>query len=240
MQNRLAQRLGLEVAPTQAINLEEAVSPITFEGTLEEVLKYVKEGKINVVKQGGYLVGMHFNSGLGTLEDNLAGEAFGRAYGGKPVMRWVAIAVQLLECGLIDQVTDVVGNYYMVIPSIRQVIDLDGDMTVEVTEEEVPFSMGNTEMLVAGALLDKLEAKLHPTPTDVPVEDGYPTELTVTVEQVGGISESAVKNYLRLRYARCLARGTTPTIQCTADGLHITDIQWGRKLSRIERERLGI
>lgn len=240
MQNTLAQRLGLEVAPTQAINYEEMVSPITFEGTLEEILQYVRDGKIKVVRYQGMIQGMHFDSGLSTLEDNLAGQEFQKAFGYKPVMQWVLIAMQLLECGLINEVSEVVDDKYIVIPSIRQIIDLNGNMVVELDQEEVPFSMGSTNMVITSALLDKLEEKLHPVSEEAPAYEDYPSDLTVSLEEVGGTTDAAVKNYLRRRYARCLERGSVPTVAVEDDAVHITNIRWGRKLSRIERERLGI
>lgn len=84
------------------INLNE--NPYTFEGTFKEFYGLVAGGRVKALKQNGSIVGISVSGYEDAEADNLAGQAFGKAYSGYQALRYLDLATQLIEANLIPTI----------------------------------------------------------------------------------------------------------------------------------------
>lgn len=90
------------------INLSKAQAEATqYVGTFSELHELIKAKKVAlVVKDDGEVTGIHVDSGnTNLLADELAGRNFSRAYGCKPIMKWVEMIIAATSQG--KQITDI-------------------------------------------------------------------------------------------------------------------------------------
>ena len=122
----LAEKYGIQPKEVATINLNE--NPYEFEGSFKEIYNLMAEGRLKLLKRDGYVIGGSV-SGYGTIEeDNLAGEAFMKAYICKPLMAYVNLATQLVEANLIPEVVS---------EDPLRVTVLNGLVTLDINGEEV-------------------------------------------------------------------------------------------------------
>ena len=133
--------------------IELGANPYTFEGTFQELYGLVAEGKLKLLKQNGMVVGGSI-SGYDTIEqDNLAGEAFNRAYSYKPLMQYVNLAVQLVESNIIPQ--EIVEDYDLKVRILNNIwLDLYGNETSAPTKKAVVADEDEDVYKVPGILVD--------------------------------------------------------------------------------------
>ena len=191
----------------------EAISlnenPYKFEGTFKEFYELVAGGRVKALKQYGNIVGISVG-GYDTVEDdNLAGKAFAEAYGQMQAMRYLDLATQLVEANLIPTI---VSEDPLRITILNGLVTLNeyGDEVKEAVKEEVEDECTEDET------------------SDVYTVPG----------NIGRYGEKNIRNYIRAKEGRCLARGAQLDIHYNAkdDVYEIKDIEWGRKLTEAERE----
>ena len=99
----LKDKYGIQgTGKVEEINLNE--NPYTFEGTFKEFYDLVASGRVKALKRNDSIIGISVG-GYETVEaDNLAGEAFGKAYNGYQALRYLDLATQLIEANLIPTI----------------------------------------------------------------------------------------------------------------------------------------
>lgn len=203
----LAEKYGIQkVVEVGSIDLNQ--NPYTFEGTFMEIYNLVAQGRLHLLKQGGMVVGGSI-TGYDTVEqDNLAERAFMEAFGNKPLMQYVDLAVALVEANLIPTMVS-----------------------------ERPFTIsilnGLVKLDLMGREVDEVED--DPEVEDAPEARADDPEDTYIVPASVALSTKAMKNYIRKQAGRCFARGAEPTYKLLENGdWEVSNITWGRKLTRAE------
>lgn len=99
----LKDKYGIQgTGKVEEIDLNE--NPYTFEGTFKEFYGLVASGRVKALKRNDSIIGISVG-GYDTVEaDNLAGEAFGKAYNGYQALRYLDLATQLIEANLIPTI----------------------------------------------------------------------------------------------------------------------------------------
>ena len=123
----LAEKYGIQ-SNTKVEEIDLNKNPYEFEGTFKEIYNLIAEGKLKLLKRDGYVVGGSVSGYETAEEDNLAGEAFNKAYWNKPVMAYVNLATQLVEANLIPEVVS---------EEPLRVTILNGLVTLDINGEEV-------------------------------------------------------------------------------------------------------
>lgn len=203
----LAEKYGIQkVVEVGSIDLNQ--NPYTFEGTFMEIYNLVAQGRLHLLKQGNMVVGGSI-TGYDTVEqDNLAERAFMEAFGCKPLMQYVDLAVALVEANLIPT---------MVSETPFRISILNGLVKLDLMGRQVDDFEDDPE-----------EEEVYTSETDVP-EDTYIVPSTVA------LSRTAMKNYIRKQVGRCFARGAEPTYKLLDNGdWEVSNITWGRKLTKAE------
>jgi len=198
------------------INLNE--NPYTFEGTFKEIYNLMAQGRLTLLRNNGEVVGGSV-SGYGTIEeDNLAGEAFRKAYMCKPVMQYVNLATQLVEANLIPEIVS---------ENPLRVNILNGLVTLDLYGNEVKDDVCTDE--------DEDGVEKEPEPEEILADDTYEVPY-----KIGQFGEKNIRNYIRYTEGRCLARGCKINIHYKPekDAYEISGIQWGRKLTEEERKQV--
>lgn len=203
----LAEKYGIQkVVEVGSIDLNQ--NPYTFEGTFMEIYNLVAQGRLHLLKQGGMVVGGSI-TGYDTVEqDNLAERAFMEAFGCKPLMQYVDLAVALVEANLIPTMVS-----------------------------ERPFTIsilnGLVKLDLMGREVDEVED--DPEVEDAPEARADDPEDTYIVPASVALSTKAMKNYIRKQAGRCFARGSAPTYHLLENGdWEVSNITWGRKLTKAE------
>ena len=191
----------------------EAISlnenPYKYEGTFKEFYGLVAAGRVKALKQYGRTVGISVG-GYDTIEaDNLAGKAFADAYEPMQAMKYLDLATQLVEANLIPTI---VSENPLRITILNGLVTLNeyGDEIKEAVKEEVKDECTADE-----------ESDVYTVPGNI-----------------GSFGEKNIRNYIRFKEGRCLARGAQLDIHYNAtDNVYeIKNIEWGRKLTEAERE----
>lgn len=203
----LAEKYGIQkTVEVGSIDLNQ--NPYTFEGTFMEIYNLVAQGRLHLLKQGGMVVGGSI-TGYDTVEqDNLAERAFMEAFGCKPLMQYVDLAVALVEANLIPTMVS-----------------------------ETPFRISILNGLVKLDLMGREVEDLEDDPEDedAPEVGADDPEDTYIVPASVALSTKAMKNYIRKQAGRCFARGSAPTYHLLENGdWKVSDITWGRKLTKAE------
>lgn len=207
----LAEKYGIQkTVEVGSIDLNQ--NPYTFEGTFMEIYNLVAQGRLHLLKQDNMVVGGSI-TGYDTVEqDNLAERAFMEAFGCKPLMQFVDLAVALVEANLIPT---------MVSETPFRISILNGLVKLDLTGREVED------------LEDDLED--DPEDEDAPEVRTDDPEDTYIVPASVALSTKAMKNYIRKQAGRCFARGSAPTYHVLENGdWEVSDITWGRKLTKAE------
>ena len=148
-------------------------------------------------------------TGYDTIEqDNLAERAFMEAFGCKPLMQFVDLAVALVEANLIPTMVS-----------------------------EAPFKIsilnGLVKLDLMGCEVEDLEG--DPEDEDAPEVGADDPEDTYIVPASVALSTKAMKNYIRKQAGRCFARGSAPTYHLLENGdWKVSDITWDRKSTKAE------
>jgi len=99
----LAEKYGIQSnTKVEEINLNQ--NPYEFKGTFKELYDLVAAGRVKALKKYDQVVGISVSGYETTEADNLAGEAFMRAYGPITAMMYFNLATQLVEANLIPTV----------------------------------------------------------------------------------------------------------------------------------------
>lgn len=203
----LAEKYGIQkVVEVGSIDLNQ--NPYTFEGTFMEIYNLVAQGRLHLLKQGNMVVGGSI-TGYDTVEqDNLAERAFMEAFGCKPLMQYVDLAVALVEANLIPTM-------------------------VSETPFRISILNGLVKLDLMGRQMDDFED--DPEDEDAPEVRADAPEDTYIVPSTVALSRTAMKNYIRKQVGRCFARGAEPTYKLLDNGdWEVSNITWGRKLTKAE------
>lgn len=213
----LAEKYGIQkVVEVGSVELNE--NPYTYEGTFMEIYNLVKAGNLKLLKRSGMTVGISVGGHETIEQDNLAARAFERAFGSKPVMQYVDLAIQLVEANLIPSK---VTNDPLRVEILNGLVTLDL-MGREVATNPEPEQDEDEEEL------DEDEELVEDDETDE--DDEY-----IVPADVAAKGKTAIKAYVRKEAGRCFARGADPIYEYLDDGrVQVTCIQWGRKLTRAE------
>jgi len=205
----LAEKYGIQKGKeVEAISLNE--NPYKFEGTFKEFYELVAGGRVKALKQYGHTVGISVG-GYDTIEaDNLAGKAFAEAYNPMQAMHYLELASQLVEANLIPTIVS---------EDPLRITILNGLVTLD--------KYGN-----------EIEPEVDEDETEDAEEDVADTEVYKVPGNIGSYGEKNIRNYIRFKEGRCLARGAQLDIRYdeTDDVYEVRDIEWGRKLTEAERE----
>lgn len=211
----LKDKYGIQgTGKVEEINLNE--NPYTFEGTFKEFYGLVASGRVKALKQNDSIVGISV-SGYDTVEeDNLAGEAFGKAYNGYQALRYLDLATQLIEANLIPTIVS---------EDPLRITILNGLVTLNEYGEEVKEEIKVEEN---ANVVDE-------EPEEILADDTYEVPY-----KIGQFGEKNIRNYIRYTEGRCLARGCKINIHYKPekDAYEISGIQWGRKLTEEERKQV--
>ena len=211
----LAEKYGIEkVVEVGSLELNE--NPYTYEGTFMEIYNLVKAGNLKLLKRSGMTVGISVGGHETIEQDNLAARAFERAFGCKPIMQYVDLAIQLVEANLIPS---------KVTSDPFRVEILNGLVTLDLMGREVETNPEPEHDEDEEDLVEEDEA------TEVGETDEY-----IVPADVAEKGKTAIKAYIRKEAGRCFARGADPIYyEYLDDGrVQVTCIQWGRKLTRAE------
>lgn len=201
----LAEKYGIQKgAKVGTINLSE--NPYTFKGTFEELYGLVAGGRLKLLTQNGMVVGGSISGYDNIEQDNLAGKAFMEAYGCRPLMQYVNLAVELVEANIIPKV---------ITESPLTISILNGLVTLDLYGNEI----------------QRPQPKATQPNEEVDDEDEV-YEVPGNVVD----TDRNIKNYIRAMEGRCLARGCNPDITYNEDtGVYeVRGIKWGRKLTDAE------
>lgn len=224
---------------------EEQACELSFEGTLEEFIKAVYANKIQLIKVEGQIVGLSYITNLSYISDQIAQRRFAKAYGYKPVNRYVDLAFNLLSRNEI--VSKVVDDYYVYCLRSGSIIDLNNQEVLTISAEDVMAYLENhiteesksirdiiNEMLDE-KLVEHLQNRIVKE-ADRPsrqVEPELPKEVTISKSALtrGTTLENQVKCYLRDNYDRYLAKDAELEIVelIEEDKVIVSNITWGRK-----------
>lgn len=199
-----------ELNKIHPINIEARVGEVEADGTFEEILNAVLEGKIEpIVNNAGDIIGGSYNMPATDLvEDNINQIRFERRYWGKPLMTWMEKSLQLK----VDPKVEVYG--------IKEVVE-DGD--------DIKVVLNNNEEIVVS---EKMEYHNDH-------EDDLPDEIylheDLNMEHPSDASQREIRKAVKNTYGYFLARSYN-----VEDNLHydrdaedwvLKDIEWGRKAS---------
>lgn len=192
-------------------------------GTFKEILDNVYSGVIKPLTKFGEIIGIDFNSGKTGALDSIEQQKFTIRYSGKDVMLYVLKALQLYAS--YTQINDVIEDdeegIYVITnegekivieePYMEDEYDEDFEDYEEYDEEETSNACGNLEWLK--------DAKLSELPDKV----------RVPIDELNGFTTDHIKDYLRDKADRYLARDCELNYYISDKVVIIEDIKWGRK-----------
>lgn len=210
----LAEKYGIQKGSrVEEINLGE--NPYKFEGTFKEFYELVAGGRVKALKQYGRVTGISVG-GYDTIEaDNLALEAFGKAYDGYKALQYLELANQLIEANLIPNIVS---------ESPLRIEILNGLVTLDQYGNEVAKPKPNVE-------------RAPEMPEDECLEKG---EYKVPGRVVD--TEANIRNYIRKKEGKCLAKGCeiSYTYDAQKDVYNVSGVAYGRKLTETERNQVKV
>lgn len=160
----LKDRYGIQgTGKVEEINLNE--NPYTFEGTFKEFYGLVVGGRVKALRQNGYIIGISVSGYENAEADNLAGQAFSKAYSFCKALRYLDLATQLVEANLIPTIVS---------EDPLRITILNGLVTLNEYGEEV-----QEEAPVA-----QEEANVNPETGEVIEEDSREAGPTFTIDGV--------------------------------------------------------
>ena len=217
--NKLAERYGLQHNQNtiKEIDLTKVENP--FKGNFQEIYELVRDGKVKKLSNGGISVTMTND----IEEDNKLGYAFQRTYGCRvyELMKYLDLAEMLVTSGIIPQEITGEGRNLQVKVLNDKYLNIDGD-EIEVEELE---AAGEAEDEVRDCCDRDCDEEIELT-DELEIEDADEFELTYN---------GNVRDYVRIKTGRCLARGCSPAVEYVNDvATKITNITYGRPLSATE------
>lgn len=215
-----AQELGLVKNDLTNVTDLEKLNSNPYKGTFEEVYNMVADGTIRPLVRYGEIIGGDVTKAPEGYTDSEAAYYFNQVYGTMLGTKYAMLAFKLKSYNL--RPLEVVGEGYDIkVNALGTWFDINGDEVdapkrmVESTEDE-----------------EVEEQELVEASDDD--EDELPDE--VEVEDEDELNELGLRDYLRLKYGRCLARGSDPYYD--EDDMMIYNIEWGRKLTEAELDKI--
>ena len=211
-----AQELGLVKNELTNVTDLSKMDSNPYKGTFEEVYNMVADGTIRPLVKNGEIIGGDVTKAPEGYTDSEASYYFGQVYGTMLGTKYAMLAFKLKSYNL--RPVEIVGEgYNSKVNALGTWFNIDGN-EVDEPKDDLPEENAEAEERVI------VEAS----------DDDLPDE--VEVEDEDELQELGVRDYLRLKYGRCLARGCEPYYD--EDDMMIYDIEWGRKLTEGELEKI--
>lgn len=211
-----AQELGLVKNDLTNVTDLSKMDSNPYKGTFEEMYNMVADGTIRPLVRNGEIIGGDVTKAPEGYTDSEASHYFGQTYGMMLGTKYAMLAFKLKSYNL--KPVEIVGEGYNIkVNALGTWFDIDGN-EVDEPKDDLPEENAEAEERVI------VEAS----------DDDLPDE--VEVDDEDELQELGVRDYLRLKYGRCLARGCEPYYD--GDDMMIYDIEWGRKLTEGELEKI--
>ena len=219
-----------------------------YDGSFKTLYYLVDWNQIKLLTHNGVVCGISVDACKNTIEeDNIAAYQFQQAYSPYKVERYIQTIAALKAAGLRpDLFEEEDGNVFIYLYRQGKVLDADGDVIVELTNDEIEnVTMENIYEVLRRKVEESFEEEVEEHDNDEEYydeNDSYlPNQIGIDAEEAeyyGLTLESplcAFKRYLRLLYHHFTAKGSRFTVEEGPDNaIILKNVEWGRELT--ERE----